>query len=244
MDTQGREVQAMDMTATTEARERIAVKNKGAGFGGSRPNGNGGRRGPNGGDDSGGAGYEGAQFRIGAWVLVAAVLMFFVAFTSAYMFRASMRDFVVLELPHVLWLSTALILTSSVTFEVARRAQRRGDDAIYRLWLAVSLALGCGFLVSQLLAWRQLVAQGVYFPTNPFSSFFYLLTGLHGIHLLGGIIGLCYLLWRALRDARELRELRAATMKKRRALTGAVGLYWHFMDGLWVYLFALLLFWR
>ena len=244
MSTRHREVQAMGMTATTETRERVRVKDQGLGFGGSRPNGNGGRHGPNGGGGSGDSGYEGAQFRIGAWVLVAAVLMFFVAFTSAYMFRASMRDFVVIELPRQLWLSTGLILTSSVTFEVAKRAQRRGDDAIYRLWLSVSLALGCGFLTSQLLAWRQLVAQGVYFPTNPFSSFFYLLTGLHGLHLLGGIIGLVYLLVRALRDKRELSEVRAATMKKRRAVTDAVGLYWHFMDGLWVYLFALLLFWR
>lgn len=232
----------MGMMATTETRERVRTKEQGRGFGGPRPNGRG-PRGPNGsgggGDRAGG--QDGAHVRIGAWVLIAAVLMFFVAFTSAYMFRASMRDWTVVELPRILWLSTALILTSSVTLEVARRALRRGDHPMYRRWLVPSVALGCAFLGAQLVAWRQLSNEGVYFPTNPFSSFFYLLTGLHGLHLLGGILGLVYLLWRATLDARKLDR---PPRRKRRAIADAVGLYWHFMDGLWVYLFLLLSFWR
>jgi cytochrome c oxidase subunit 3 len=231
-------------TATTDTRDRVRTKDEARTFGGPRrgpfPPGRGPNGGPNGGSGGAQPDSDGAHFRIGAWVLIAAVVMFFVAFTSAYMFRASMRDWATVELPRVLWLSTALILASSAALEVARRYLRRSERARYRRWLALSLALGGAFVVVQLLAWRQLVAAGVYVATNPYSSFFYLLTGLHGLHLLGGLIGLCYLLWRAgLEPAADKRVER-----RRRAFVDSVALYWHFMDGLWVYLFALLFLWR
>jgi cytochrome c oxidase subunit 3 len=99
--------------------------------------------------------------------------------------------------------------------------------------------LGAAFVVSQLLAWRQLVRQGVYVATNPHSSFFYLLTATHGIHLMGGLIALVYLLLRTRRlDTGE------RALANRSAVADAVSLYWHFMDGLWIYLFLLLFFWR
>jgi cytochrome c oxidase subunit 3 len=109
------------------------------------------------------------------------------------------------------------------------------------------LLLGFGFLASQLLAWRELVGQGIYLATNPHSSFFYLLTGLHGLHLLGGILGLSYLALRARRESGAAFDVAGAAgnrARKRRASVDAIGLYWHFMDGLWVYLFALLFLWR
>jgi cytochrome c oxidase subunit 3 len=139
-----------------------------------------------------------------------------------------------------------LILASSVTFEAARRAEKSGRPGVYRRWLLASLALGFGFLVSQLLAWRELVGQGIYLATNPHSSFFYLLTGLHAIHLLGGILGLTYLAIRARRETAAVSVSGAGNDidRKRRASVDAIGLYWHFMDGLWVYLFALLFLWR
>jgi cytochrome c oxidase subunit 3 len=231
----------MATTVTTKTRERVGLKERERGFGGPRPGGPFPPRGPNG--HGGGGGHarrdgEPHHYRIGMWVALASIAMLFTALTSAYVIRAANRDWQPVELPHVLWLSTTLILASSVTFEVARRALRREEQGAYRRWLAVALALGFGFLLSQLFAWRQLVAEGVYLASNPYSSFFYLLSGLHGLHLLGGMSGLSYLLWRA------VRELHAEARKKRRALTDAVGIYWHFMDGLWVYLFALLLLWR
>ncbi len=140
-------------------------------------------------------------------------------------------------------MSTALILSSSATFEVARWALHRGEREVYRLWLVVSLLLGFGFLVSQLLAWRGLVGQGIYLATNPHSSFFYLLTGLHAVHLLGGILGMSYLMLRSGRGGSAKPGARDKEAK-RRASVDAIGLYWHFMDGLWVYLFALLFLWR
>ncbi len=184
------------------------------------------------------------QYRIGMWLALAAILMMFAALSSAYVFRSTrtMQSWQAFEVPRLLWVSTGLILLSSATFEAARRALKKERGDVYRRWLGVSLCLGLGFLISQLLAWRQLVGQGIYLATNPHSSFFYLLTGLHALHLLGGILGLSVLLLRARRAAREpdSRLMQA----KRGAIADAMGLYWHFMDGLWVYLFALLFLWR
>lgn len=233
----------MATTVTTDPRARVRGQNTGLGLGGPRPTGgNGSRRKP--GDDGGdGARYEDAaqRYRIGMWLAIGSIAMLFTALTSAYVMRAGGSGWDDIQLPGLLWVSTGLIVASSVTIEMARRALRRDEYATYRRWLTVSLLLGFGFLATQLFAWRQLAAQGIYLASNPHSSFFYLLTGLHGLHLLGGILGLSFLLWRATRTMRDVSK--QATLK-RRAAADAVGIYWHFMDGLWVYLFALLFLWR
>ncbi|HYE66504.1 MAG TPA: cytochrome c oxidase subunit 3, partial [Pyrinomonadaceae bacterium] len=92
---------------------------------------------------------------------------------------------------------------------------------------------------TQLLAWQELISQGIYLASNPHSSFFYLLTGAHGVHLLGGVLALDYLLLRT----RHRRSEKNAELK-RQTTAGVVSLYWHFMDGLWIYLFLLLFLWR
>src|SRR6185295_19563134 len=102
-----------------------------------------------------------------------------------------------------------------------------------------TVVLGVGFLVSQLIAWRQLAKQGVYIASNPHSSFFYLFTAAHAIHLLGGLLALVYL---ALRRRASRRSEIALT--RARASADAVTLYWHFRDFLWIYLFVLLFFGR
>lgn len=182
----------------------------------------------------------GTRFRVGAWVLVAGVVMLFTALTSAYIVRsASSNDWRQIALPKVLWLSTALILISSSTMEIARRSLKRESDRAYGRWLMITVALGLAFLGTQLFAWRQLARQGVYLASNPYNSFFYLLTAAHGLHLLGGILGLAYLLVRTTRKrnaaAGELRRIGAAD---------AATIYWHFMDALWIALFFLLFFWK
>ena len=229
----------MATTVTTERRNRGTIREPSLGLPtGPRPGGGGPRRGPNGHNGGDSARREGGprHYRIGMWMALAAIMMMFAALTSAYVMRAGTSGWHAMALPRLLWVSTGLIVTSSVTFEAARRALGRGAEGAYRRWLAGSLLLGLGFLTAQVLAWRQLVAQGVYLASNPHGSFFYLLTGLHALHLLGGILGLSYLLWRAARARQALTQ--------RRAQADAVGLYWHFMDGLWVYLFALLFLWR
>lgn len=179
------------------------------------------------------------RYRLGTWVLLAAVVMLFTSLTSAYIVRAaSANDWQAVPMPRVLWLSTGLIVLSSVTLEVARRQIARESLGTYVKWLLTSAALGSAFLVTQFIAWRQLIKQGLYVSTHPHSSFFYLLTAAHGIHLFGGLIVIAYLLKRAMRYGNNEPTLST------RASADAATLYWHFMDGLWIYIFLLLFFWR
>jgi cytochrome c oxidase subunit 3 len=180
------------------------------------------------------------KYRVGMWVALAGVAMMFTALTSAYIVRAATsNDWRPLAAPRLLWLSTALLFASSVTFEIARRTLRRGNASAYQRWLLLTVLMGLGFLASQLMAWRQLASQGIYLQSSPHNSFFYVLTGAHGLHLLGGILGLDFLLMRSWR--KRATEHGAAKLQ---AIVNAVAIYWHFMFGLWVYLFLLLFLWR
>jgi len=174
------------------------------------------------------------------WLAMAAILMMFTALSSAYIVRAaSSNDWKPLAMPRILLLSTGLILLSSVTLEIGRRKLKSAVASAPKLWFCVSAALGIGFLVSQLLAWQQLVQQGIYVATNPHSSFFYLLTAVHGVHLLGGLLALLYLAVRA-----RPPENNNLAVAKGQATADVATLYWHFMDVLWIYVFFLLFFWK
>lgn len=180
----------------------------------------------------------------GVWIGVSAIMMTFAAFTSAMVVRqGASQDWMHFELPHVLYLNTVILLGSSLTLAIARwrftmlraalelgssKSKKLYADGIY--WLYVTAALGMLFVAGQLLAWRDLVRQGLLLATNPSSSFFYVFTALHGLHLAGGIAGLFYILHKLGRTRGTARTT---------GLT-AVCVYWHFMDGLWVYLFLLL----
>lgn len=180
------------------------------------------------------------RYQLGMLVALASVVMLFTGLSSAYIVRAaSAPDWLALPLPRLLWVSSGVLLFSSATLERARRSLKQDDNHNYRRWLATTSILGTTFLVSQLLVWRQLVRQGVYIATHPHSSFFYLLTALHGLHLAGGLLALTYLLIRH-RHAAPNKGAKA----KRVATTDAVTIYWHFMDALWIYLFVLLFLWR
>jgi cytochrome c oxidase subunit 3 len=173
------------------------------------------------------------------WVALAAIVMMFTALTSAYIVRsASSNDWQSLPLPRILYASTALILVSSATLEMARRKLKANLSRGYARWLLITTLFGAAFLGTQLLAWRQLVRQGVYVASHPHSSFFYLLTAAHGVHLLGGLLAVLYLVMTSGRDLDESSQIR------KQAVVDAATLYWHFMDGLWIYLFLLLFFWR
>ena len=231
----------MVKTVTTIERERITRQKIGLGSLPPPPNGSDGPRG-NGGGGGGDDRARRAQpekARFAMLVALCAILMPFMALTSAYIYLSTADSWRFIAVPRLLWLSTALIITSSLTLRAACRSLRRGEDRGYGRWLAVTVMLGLAFLCSQLLSWRQLVAQGFYFSGNPHSSFFYLLTGVHGLHLLGGILALDYLLLRTRRKPRS-REAQA----KRQSAADVVALYWHFLDGLWLFLFLLLLLWR
>ncbi|HYL98650.1 MAG TPA: cytochrome c oxidase subunit 3, partial [Blastocatellia bacterium] len=138
-----------------------------------------------------------------------------------------------LHVPSVLWFSSSVLLLSSVTMEIARRKLRNEQYKRFNRWNTATFALGMMFLAGQLAGWRQLANQGIYLSSNAHSSFFYMLTCVHGLHLTGGLIGLVYI------------ALRGYRFDFDRRLDGAVyatSVYWHFMDGLWIYLFVLLFF--
>jgi len=180
------------------------------------------------------------------WVVVATISMSFAAFTSSMIVRqGASADWLHFQLPRVLYANTLILLGSSLTLELTRRrvvaipAALRHSSADVRTllsngiyWLYVTGALGLIFILGQYLAWRNLAAQGLYLATNPSSSFFYVFTALHGVHLLGGIGGLAYVL-RKLTKSKTDRPMQISSF-------GAFSIYWHFMDILWVYLLLLL----
>jgi cytochrome c oxidase subunit III len=169
------------------------------------------------------------------WVGIAAISMSFAAFTSALIVRqGSSTDWRHITLPSMLYLSTLLLLGSSVTLEVARRhvaafmGHRETQLKSSRRWLYITLFLGLLFVAGQYTAWLQLRSQGLYLVTNPNCSFFYLFTALHALHVMGGLASL----------GRVIRKLGQSTLQ--RSTLNATAYYWHFMGVLWVYLFLLL----
>jgi len=164
------------------------------------------------------------------WVLIAAIIMTFAAISSALIVRqGASLDWRHLALPRILYANTGVLLFSSFSLLIAGRrfASSRFVDA--RIWLYVTLAAGLLFVAGQWDAWLQLRSQGVYLATNPNSSFFYVLTVAHALHVIGGICGLTYVIRKANRLA-----LRKNTF-------AALCRYWHFVDLLWIYLMVLLI---
>jgi cytochrome c oxidase subunit 3 len=181
-------------------------------------------------DGGGDGGSPSDTTRVGLLAFLGTVSMLFVGFTSTYIVRESAADWRPLTPPPVLWANTAILLASSVALERARRLLRNWDLPGTQSWFGLTGALGLLFVVGQILTWRALAAEGVFLSTNIHSSFFYLLTGLHGLHLLGGLVWFVTLL---------LRTRRLAITPGTDALA-LFATYWHFLAGLWLYLLFLL----
>jgi len=171
----------------------------------------------------------------GIWVVLFAITMMFAAFTSALVVRkGSSLDWRHFALPSILYFNTFLLLMSSVTLEVARRRVTafmgglRKENENPARWLYITLFLGLLFVVGQYIAWHQLSAEGVFLATNPSSSFFYVLTATHALHVLGGLGGIIFV----------IRELNRSALRRNTLV--ATARYWHYMDVLWIYLLLLL----
>lgn len=170
--------------------------------------------------------------KIGLFVFLAVVTSLFALFISAYMMRMEYGDWRPLTEPGLLWINTGLLVLSSALFQLAKIASGRGLKGPLKLFLYSAGAITCLFIVGQLMAWQQLNDSGYLVTTNPAIAFFYLITGLHGIHLLGGLVA-----W-----------LRACVKLHRGASLQAIGLsvdlcafYWHFLLVAWLVLFGLML---
>jgi cytochrome c oxidase subunit 3 len=173
-----------------------------------------------------------APSRTGIWVGLAAITMSFAAFTSALVVRQSTgADWRHLRVPPVVFFNTVVLLASSVTLELARRRvadffrSRSGQRSVPLFWLGSTLLLGLVFVGGQYAAWLQLRAEGLYLATNPNSSFFYVLTAVHALHVLGGLAGL----------TRVVLKLSQPAVALRRSTLDATSYYWHFMGVLWLY---------
>ncbi len=211
-------------------------------------------KGNNGGGPGGGSGGNSSQYpytaddninrdksRVISWFVLLVVLMTFGGLIGAYVVIATNGaiEWKPFNLPSQVWLSTLVILASSVTYELFRRAVDARDLIRSRRYLVATTALGGIFIASQLIAWVELVNRGFYMRGNPYAGFFYILTAAHAIHVVGGMVGLAAVLRRSWYPAaNETEHVYRANVAK------AVGWYWHLMGGLWVVLFLLLGFWK
>lgn len=197
--------------------------------------------------------------RLGLLVALTPVLMLFVSFTSAYVVRQGLptldprtnqlvRDWIPVKLPALLLVNTTVLLISSIGMELARRQTKLAAVAATAKpapasasaegrtpWLAMTIALGLLFLFGQWMAWKQLAASGFYVATTPSSSFVYLLTGAHAVHLIGGVLALL---------VAGVFALLHRSVLRRSIVVDVAGWYWHFMAALWVYILLLLEFAR
>lgn len=167
----------------------------------------------------------------GLMTVLATVTMLFAAFTAALLVRRAAMDWVPVGLPPIVWVNAAIILASSVALEAARQAARDGVAPLAAMRMLVALALGVVFLVGQVMAWRALAARGVFLPTTPHAAFFYLLSAVHGLHVVGGLGALAW----------AVRRLAPATrLPLSRASLTHIAVFWHFVGALWLYLLIVL----
>lgn len=177
-------------------------------------------------------------YRIAVIATLAFVTVTFSALALVFVLRSRVpMNWRHIILPPILWFDTVVLIGSSITYEIGhRRLVENNQRAFYR-WIGITTALGALFLLGQVAAWWQILASGQLVENNPHSTFFFLFSGMHGIHIIVGLAGLGALLYRTREPASGPRW-----QMNTRVLANAVALFWHYLDGLWVVLFALLLF--
>jgi cytochrome c oxidase subunit 3 len=179
-----------------------------------------------------------AGIGLGAFLVVAGSL--FSLLVSAYSMRKGMADWQSLPMPTVLWFSTGLLILSSISLQTAVIAARRGEHDAIRSGLLAAGVTSLGFLGAQLLAWRELAASGRFTAADPATAFFYLLTAIHGLHVLGGLVALCRTTIKAfvLSEPCTPQALGELTLSMK-----LCAVYWHFLLLVWLVLFSLLMRW-
>ena len=163
--------------------------------------------------------------------LLATVTMLFASLTAAILIRRTGLDWVPIRLPNIVWANALVILVSSASLELARRSLRLGDKSRAPVWLGFAAVLGVVFLGGQLVAWAGLMEQGVFLPTSPHAAFFYMLSAVHGLHVVGGLGALAWTLRGALNGAYSANQHRGVSH---------AAIYWHYVGAIWIYLLVLL----
>jgi cytochrome c oxidase subunit III len=170
------------------------------------------------------------------WLFMVSVIMIFGALTSAYIVRQAEGNWLAFDMPVMFWITTGIILTSSFTMHWAYLAARKDNLETAKVAMSITMVLGVAFLVGQFLGWQELVANGVYLvgrdATGVSGSFLYVISGLHGAHVISGVIVLIFVtvaIFKLKVNSKKLSQIEMCTT------------YWHFLDGLWLYLFLFLL---
>lgn len=221
---------------------RSSGSTPGNGGGGQGPGGGGGSEEP---DDTPATSHREpfvpGKSRILTGFLLLVVMMTFGGLMAAYMVIATnnVAEWRPADLPIQVWISTAIILISSVVYHFGKVAVDRNDQGSAKKWFIATTVFGAAFISSQILAWIELNARGLYMEGNPYIGFFYILTAVHAVHVIGGIIALGSILLRTLNPTDRLTEI-----VKRQTIAQVVGWYWHFMGILWIALFVMLGFWK
>lgn len=166
------------------------------------------------------------------WLFLVTVVMIFAALTSAYIVRQAEGNWLEYELPEIFWVTSGIVILSSIALQVAYFAAKKDNFLVLRIGMVLTVLLGIGFLIGQWYSWVALVDREVFFVGNPAGSFLYVFTGLHAVHLISGVIFLIIVLISTFRDKVHSQALNTFEM----AIT-----YWHFLGGLWLYLFLFLL---
>jgi cytochrome c oxidase subunit 3 len=232
---------------TLDEQEEIGRRRSSTLGGSSPPNG--------GGRNPGGPGSDGSEddkttddtrfipekSRLLTGFLLLVVAMTFGGLMAAYVVLATNRslEWQPFALPIQVWISTAIIIISSITYHFAKLKLDRDQREIAKKWFVVTTVFGAAFISSQILAWLELTKRGLYMQGNPYAGFFYILTAVHAAHVLGGIVALGSILLRVWQPT-----LNEDAVLKRRSIAQVVGWYWHFMGAIWIALFLLLGFWQ
>lgn len=171
--------------------------------------------------------------KFGLWIALASIAMMFVALTSAYIVRQASGNWLEFDIPNIFYWNTAVIIASSVTLHGAYIAFQRGLESAFRLLLVLSMLLGFAFIGLQYIGWLDLVEAGVPLKTNPSGDFVYVISGIHALHVVGGIAAILVALIVAF--IQPFRVTKARSLRLELTLT-----YWHFVDFLWIYLIVFL----
>ncbi len=164
----------------------------------------------------------------------ASITMMFIALTSAYIVKQAAGNWLEYVMPNAFYISTVIIILSSITLHTSFRSFINGKEGLYKSMLIATLLLGCLFVIFQYRGWHALFDSGMDLKGNVSGSFLYLITGLHAAHILGGIAALTVAIIHAFTLPFKFSE-------KRKTRFTLVLQYWHFVDILWIYLFAFLL---
>lgn len=166
------------------------------------------------------------------WLFICTVMMIFAAMTSAHIVRQADGNWLEYDMPSMLWVTSGIIILSSVFIHWAYLAAKKDNFGQVKIAMTITCILAVAFIVGQFQAWGQLVEAGVFFVGNPAGSFLYVFTGLHVLHLASGVIYLLYILVQSFRlkvNAKNMLNMEMCVT------------YWHFLGGLWIYLFIFLL---